>query len=152
MIGIPGVSWRFWKRQRIATISARPGFFWVQLCLPLKSMVARDTPSLFRWIVLKTEVEMTMTQTGLSIRYMWILLMIANKSQWLKLKPRVVRSYQHYETVSSSTIIWDTILFIAWCWAALSFWYYLYTCPSKNLLPSHYFKPSALLSERVKTH
>lgn len=41
-----------------------------------------------------TESKMTLTQMDLSIGYMWILL-IANKSWWLKLKPRVVRIYQH---------------------------------------------------------
>lgn len=41
------------------------------------------------------EAKMTLTQMDLSIGYMWILLMIANKSWWLKLKPCVIRIYQH---------------------------------------------------------
>lgn len=66
----------------------------MQLWFRLKSMVGRDT-SLFRLIVLKTEVDMTMTQRDLSSRYTSILLMTANKPWRLKLKPCVVRSFQH---------------------------------------------------------
>lgn len=42
-----------------------------------------------------TEAKTTLTQMDLSIGYMWILLMTANKSWWLKLEPCVVRIYQH---------------------------------------------------------